>query len=873
MEYNHKEIEKKWQLYWKENKTYKVDVNKDKPKYYVLDMFPYPSGAGLHVGHPLGYIASDIYSRYKRLCGFNVLHPMGYDAYGLPAEQYAIQTGQHPEVTTVNNINRYREQLDKIGFCYDWSREIRTCDPDYYKWTQWTFMKMFNSYYDLKENKACCIDKLTEHFEKYGTDGVQAASNENLKFTAEEWNKMSEKEKSDVLMNYRIAYRGKTMVNWCPKLGTVLANDEVSEGVSIRGGYPVEQKIMNQWCLRVSAYAQRLLEGLDKIDWTDSLKETQKNWIGRSEGAEMKFKVDGKDLNLEIFTTRADTVFGVTFMVLAPESEYVEMVVSDDQKENVNKYLEEVKHKTERERLIDKQVTGVFSGSYAVNPLTGKNVPIWISDYVLAGYGTGAIMAVPAHDSRDYAFARKFDLPIIPLIEGCDVSKESFDAKEGKMINSSNGELNLNGLEVKEAIAATKKYIEEKGIGKVKVNYRLRDAIFSRQRYWGAPIPIIHCPHCGNVPVPEKDLPVLLPDIDDYLPSGDGQSPLAKVDSWVNTTCPNCGAAAKRETDTMDGYACSSWYLWRYTDARNDKEAWDPAKVNYWCPLDFYVGGDHAVAHLLYVRFWAKFFASKGKLAFTEPIKRLLYNGYINAPDGRKMSKSKGNVIDPLDVIDSGYGADTLRTYEMFIGPYDLDAAWSTGGIGGVYRFLNRCWTLAQEYIDSDKIAKLSDQTKADLLRTRHATIKKVTSDLFDAQFNTAVSALMEYLNSLTKLKAEGFNSELWGGALSDLCQMLAPFAPHIANEMYCQLNGDDKRLDDIEWPKYDEQYLVTSTIKIAVQVNGKLRGEIETSVDADKETIIEQALAQPNVVRFTDGKEIVKQIYVPGKILNLVVK
>ena len=492
MEYNHKEIEKKWQLYWKENKTYKVDVNKDKPKYYVLDMFPYPSGAGLHVGHPLGYIASDIYSRYKRLCGFNVLHPMGYDAYGLPAEQYAIQTGQHPEVTTVNNINRYREQLDKIGFCYDWSREIRTCDPDYYKWTQWTFMKMFNSYYDLKENKACCIDKLTEHFEKYGTDGVQAASNENLKFTAEEWNKMSEKEKSDVLMNYRIAYRGKTMVNWCPKLGTVLANDEVSEGVSIRGGYPVEQKIMNQWCLRVSAYAQRLLEGLDKIDWTDSLKETQKNWIGRSEGAEMKFKGDGKDLNLEIFTTRADTVFGVTFMVLAPESEYVEMVVSDDQKENVNKYLEEVKHKTERERLIDKQVTGVFSGSYAVNPLTGKNVPIWISDYVLAGYGTGAIMAVPAHDSRDYAFARKFDLPIIPLIEGCDVSKESFDAKEGKMINSSNGELNLNGLEVKEAIAATKKYIEEKGIGKVKVNYRLRDAIFSRQRYWGEPFPVYY---------------------------------------------------------------------------------------------------------------------------------------------------------------------------------------------------------------------------------------------------------------------------------------------------------------------------------------------------------------------------------------------
>ena len=559
MEYNHKEIEKKWQLYWKENKTYKVDVNKDKPKYYVLDMFPYPSGAGLHVGHPLGYIASDIYSRYKRLCGFNVLHPMGYDAYGLPAEQYAIQTGQHPEVTTVNNINRYREQLDKIGFCYDWSREIRTCDPDYYKWTQWTFMKMFNSYYDLKENKACCIDKLTEHFEKYGTDGVQAASNENLKFTAEEWNKMSEKEKSDVLKNYRIAYRGKTKVNWCPKLGTVLANDEVSEGVSIRGGYPVEQKIMNQWCLRVSAYAQRLLEGLDKIDWTDSLKETQKNWIGRSEGAEMKFKVDGKDLNLEIFTTRADTVFGVTFMVLAPESEYVEMVVSDDQKENVNKYLEEVKHKTERERLIDKQVTGVFSGSYAVNPLTGKNVPIWISDYVLAGYGTGAIMAVPAHDSRDYAFARKFDLPIIPLIEGCDVSKESFDAKEGKMINSSKGELNLNGLEVKEAIAATKKYIEEKGIGKVKVNYRLRDAIFSRQRYWGEPFPIYYKEGIPYV-LDEKELPLKLPEVDKFLPTESGEPPLGRAENWKTKE------GYPYELCTMPGFAGSSAYYLRYMD-------------------------------------------------------------------------------------------------------------------------------------------------------------------------------------------------------------------------------------------------------------------------------------------------------------------
>ena len=574
MEYNHRDIESRWQQYWREHKTYATHTDPSRPKYYVLDMFPYPSGAGLHVGHPLGYIASDIFSRYKRLNGFNVLHPMGYDAYGLPAEQYAIQTGQHPEVTTFKNIDRYRAQLDKIGFCYDWDREIKTCDPDYYKWTQWAFVKMFESWYDTEACKARPISDLIAHFAVRGSEGVHAAAGKELAFTAEEWNAMDPKAKSDTLMNYRIAYLGNTMVNWCPKLGTVLANDEVSEGLSIRGGYPVEQKLMYQWCLRVSAYAQRLLDGLDTIDWTDSLKETQRNWIGRSEGAEMRFPVAGRTdgLSLEIFTTRADTVFGVTFMVLAPESAYVEMLTTPDRREAVEAYLAEVKHKTERERMIDKKVTGVFTGSYAVNPLTGKEIPVWVSDYVLAGYGTGAIMAVPAHDSRDYAFARRFDLPIIPLIEGADVSESSFDAKEGIMTNSEGPGLSLNGLTVKEAIAAAKKFIEEKGIGRVKVNYRLRDAIFSRQRYWGEPIPIVHCEKCGQVPLDENSLPLELPEVDSYMPTDNGESPLAAMTDWVNTTCPCCGGAAKRETDTMPQWAGSSWYFLRYTDPKN-KEA------------------------------------------------------------------------------------------------------------------------------------------------------------------------------------------------------------------------------------------------------------------------------------------------------------
>ena len=922
MEYNHKEIEKKWQLYWKENKTYKVDVNKDKPKYYVLDMFPYPSGAGLHVGHPLGYIASDIYSRYKRLCGFNVLHPMGYDAYGLPAEQYAIQTGQHPEVTTVNNINRYREQLDKIGFCYDWSREIRTCDSDYYKWTQWTFMKMFNSYYDLKENKACCIDKLTEHFEKYGTDGVQAASNENLKFTAEEWNKMSEKEKSDVLMNYRIAYRGKTMVNWCPKLGTVLANDEVSEGVSIRGGYPVEQKIMNQWCLRVSAYAQRLLEGLDKIDWTDSLKETQKNWIGRSEGAEMKFKVDGKDLNLEIFTTRADTVFGVTFMVLAPESEYVKMVVSDDQKENVNKYLEEVKHKTERERLIDKQVTGVFSGSYAVNPLTGKNVPIWISDYVLAGYGTGAIMAVPAHDSRDYAFARKFDLPIIPLIEGCDVSKESFDAKEGKMINSSNGELNLNGLEVKEAIAATKKYIEEKGIGKVKVNYRLRDAIFSRQRYWGEPFPVYYKEGVPYV-LDEKELPLKLPEVDKFLPTESGEPPLGRAENWKTKE------GYPYELCTMPGFAGSSAYYLRYMDPHNDNALVSKEADEYWRNVDLYIGGtEHATGHLIYSRFWNKFLYDYNLVCEDEPFKKLINQGMIQGRSNfvyrikdtntfvsynlknqyettpihvdvnivsndvldiekfkawrpefenaefilendkyvcgwaiEKMSKSMFNVVNPDDIVES-YGADTLRLYEMFLGPLEQSKPWDTNGIDGVNRFIKKMWNL---FYKGDELIVDGEKPSADALKSIHKLIKKVTWDIEHFSYNTSISAFMICVNELTSMKCRSKE------VLSDLVVLIAPFAPHIAEELWHAL-GNETTVCDAKWPIFNEAYLVETTATYAVSFNGKTRFSMQVPADTDRNEVERLALSNPNAEKWIEGKTPKKVIVVPNKIVNIVI-
>ena len=923
MEYNHREIEKRWQQYWKDNNVYKTEIKKDKPKFYVLDMFPYPSGAGLHVGHPLGYIASDIYSRYKRLQGFNVLHPMGYDAYGLPAEQYAIQTGQHPEITTVNNINRYREQLNKIGFCYDWSREIKTCDSEYYKWTQWAFIKMFKSYYDNDKNKALPIESLIEKFAVSGTDGVNVACSEEINFTADEWNAMDEKSKQAVLMNYRIAYLGNTMVNWCPKLGTVLANDEVSEGVSIRGGYPVEQKMMRQWCLRVSAYAQRLLDGLDTIDWTDSLKETQRNWIGRSEGAEMNFKVVGKDLNLEIFTTRADTIFGVTFMVLAPESEYVEKLVTPEQKEAVDKYLEEIKHKTERERLIEKQVSGVFSGSYAINPLTGKEIPVWISDYVLAGYGTGAIMAVPAHDSRDYAFARHFNLPIIPLIEGCDVSEESFDAKEGKMINSKGEELNLNGMEVKDAIAATKKFIKEKGIGKVKVNYRLRDAIFSRQRYWGEPFPVYYK---DGVPytLDEKELPLLLPEVDKFLPTETGEPPLGRAKNW------KISEGYPYELCTMPGFAGSSAYYLRYMDPHNDKALVSKEADEYWRNVDLYIGGtEHATGHLIYSRFWNKFLYDLGVVCEEEPFKKLINQGMIQGrsnfvyrikdtntfvsynlrknyetteihvdvnivsndildiekfrnwrpefkdaefilEDGKyvcgwaieKMSKSMFNVVNPDDIVET-YGADTLRLYEMFLGPLEQSKPWDTNGIDGVNRFIKKLWNLF--YGKGGELNVSDEKPSAEALKSLHKLIKKVTWDIEHFSYNTSISAFMICVNELTALKC---NSK---DILSDLIVLIAPFAPHLAEELWHAL-GNATTVCDAEWPVCNEAYLVESTVTYAVSFNGKTRFSMQVPNGTSKEEVEKLAMENPNSEKWIDGKTPKKIIVVPNKIVNIVI-
>ena len=810
-------IEKKWQDIWLKEQTYAaVDNDNSRPKLYAAEMFPYPSGAGLHVGHVRNFTIVDVIARFYRQQGYNVLRPIGWDTFGLPAENYAIKTGTSPKETTAKNIANFKNQYRRLGMAVDWNREINTSDPEYYRWTQWCFEQLF----------------------KHG-----------------------------------LAYQKESYQWWCPVDKTVLANEQVEGGKCWRCGSEVEKKKMKQWFFKITDYADELLAGLEDIDWPTKIKTMQRNWIGRSQGAEIDFKVDGDGQTIRVFTTRPDTLFGATFLVLAPEHKLVSELTTLEQKEAVEEYCRQAIKKSEIERQGDHDKTGVFTGSYVINPATGAKMPIWVADYVLAGYGEGAIMAVPAHDQRDYDFAKKFALPIIKVVDPTeDIDDDDvidFYAGEGRLINSGS----FNGIPTSEAREEIMAWLEEQGIGHSKVTYKMRDWLISRQRYWGAPIPIIHCPHCGNVLVPEEQLPVRLPDIDDYQPSGDGRSPLAKVDDWVNVTCPQCGRPAKRETDTMDGYACSSWYLWRYTDAHNDKQAWDPVKTNYWCPLDFYVGGDHAVAHLLYVRFWTKFFASQGYLNFTEPVKRLLYNGYINAPDGRKMSKSKGNVIDPLDVIDSGYGADTLRTYEMFIAPYDLDAAWSTGGIAGVYRFLNRCWNLVQEYIAADKQAELAAETKKELLRLQHQTIKKVTNDLYDAQFNTAVSSLMEYLNGLTKLKSSGLDNDLWNKALGDLCQLLAPFAPHIANEMYCQLNGNDKRLDDTAWPVYDEKYLVTSSVKIAVQVNGKLRGEIEVAKEADQKEIEQVALALANVDRFVSGKEIVKRIYVPGKILNIVVK
>lgn len=922
MEYRHKEIEQRWKQYWKDNDVYKTDIDNSRPKYYVLDMFPYPSGAGLHVGHPLGYIASDIFARYKRLQGYNVLHPMGYDSYGLPAEQYAIQTGQHPEVTTVNNINRYREQLEKIGFCYDWSREIKTCDPKYYKWTQWAFIKMFNSYYDRSLAKAMPITALEEHFAAHGSTGIDAAESEHLDFTAEEWAGWDERRRREVLMNYRIAYIGNTMVNWCPKLGTVLANDEVSEGVSIRGGYPVEQKVMRQWCLRVSAYAQRLIDGLETIDWTDSLKETQRNWIGRSEGAEMNFKVVGKDINLEIFTTRADTIFGVTFMVLAPESEYVSQLVTAEQKEAVDAYLQQIKHKTERERLIERQVSGVFSGSYAVNPLTGKEIPVWISDYVLAGYGTGAIMAVPAHDSRDYAFARHFDLPIIPLIEGCDVSNESFDAKEGKMINSKGAELDLNGMEVKDAIAATKRFIEEKGIGKVKVNYRLRDAIFSRQRYWGEPFPVYYK---DGVPytLDEDKLPLELPEVDKFLPTETGEPPLGRAKNWATAE------GYPYELCTMPGFAGSSAYYLRYMDPHNDEALVSPEADEYWRNVDLYVGGtEHATGHLIYSRFWNKFLYDLGVVCEDEPFKKLINQGMIQGrsnfvyrikdtntfvsynlrkdydtteihvdvnivsndildtekfrawrpefadaqfvlEDGKyvcgyaveKMSKSMFNVVNPDDIVET-YGADTLRLYEMFLGPIEQSKPWDTNGIDGVNRFIKKLWNL---FYKGDDVLIDDTTPSADALKSIHKLIKKVTWDIEHFSYNTSISAFMICVNELTSLKCHS------RAVLSDLAVLIAPFAPHLAEQLWHDL-GNATTVCDARWPKFDEKYLVESTVNYAVSFNGKARFNIKVANGTAREEVEKIALADPAAEKWLAGKTPKKIIVVPNKIVNIVI-
>ena len=923
MEYNYKEIEQRWQQYWREHSTYKTEIDASRPKFYVLDMFPYPSGAGLHVGHPLGYIASDIYSRFKRLQGFNVLHPMGYDSYGLPAEQYAIQTGQHPEVTTINNINRYREQLDKIGFCYDWSREIRTCDPKYYKWTQWAFIKMFKSYYDTKLDKAQPIENLVAYFNEHGNIDAPAHTNGCDDFTAAQWNAMTEVEKNDILMNYRIAYLGNTMVNWCPKLGTVLANDEVSEGVSIRGGYPVEQKVMYQWCLRVSAYAGRLLRDLETIDWTDSIKETQRNWIGYSEGAEMLFKIAGSDIDLKIFTTRADTIFGVTFMVLAPESEYVDLVVTEEQKADVDAYIDEVKHKTERERMIEKKVSGVFSGSYAVNPVTGKEIPVYISDYVLAGYGTGAIMAVPAHDSRDYAFAKHFDLPIIPLIEGADVSEESFDAKEGKMMNSSNERLQLNGLDVKEAIAKTKLYIKEAGIGKVKVNYRLRDAIFSRQRYWGEPFPVYFDDNKQPHTIDESQLPLELPEVDKFLPTESGEPPLGRAKNWCTAD------GHPYELCTMPGFAGSSAYYLRYMDPHNDEALVSREADEYWRNVDLYVGGtEHATGHLIYSRFWNKFLYDYGYVCEPEPFKKLINQGMIQGRSNfvyrikdtntfvslnlkkdydvtpihvdvnivsndvldidkfrawrpefhdaefilengkyvcgyaiEKMSKSMFNVVNPDDIVER-YGADTLRLYEMFLGPIEQSKPWDTNGIDGVNRFLKKLWGL---FYKGDDCVITDEKPSAEALKSLHKLIKKVTFDIEHFSYNTSVSAFMICINELSSMKCT--SREIY----NDLVVVLAPFAPHIAEELWHKL-GNDTTVCDAKWPEFNEAYLVEQSVKYVVSFNGKPRFNIEVATGTDKAEVERLALTNEAATKWLDGKTPKKVIVVPNKIVNVVI-
>jgi leucyl-tRNA synthetase len=936
MEYNYREIEQKWQAYWTDHKTYRVDIDPARPKYYVLDMFPYPSGAGLHVGHPLGYIASDIFARYKRLQGFNVLHPMGYDAYGLPAEQYAIQTGQHPAITTQKNIARYREQLNKIGFCFDWSREVRTCDPGYYRWTQWAFTQMFQSYYDKTADKALPIADLVAHFEQQGTEGVNAACGKELSFTAAEWKAMSEVEQQQTLMNYRIAYLGETMVNWCPKLGTVLANDEVVGGVSERGGYPVEQKLMRQWCLRVSAYAQRLLDGLETIDWSDSIKETQRNWIGRSEGTEMQFKVANSDVVFTIFTTRADTIFGVTFMVLAPESAYVQQVTTAEQKEAVEAYVETIKHKTERERQAEHAVTGVFSGSYAINPLTGEQIPIWISEYVLAGYGTGAIMAVPAHDSRDYAFARQFNLPIIPLIEGADVSESSYDAKEGIMTNSANAELNLNGLTVKESIAATKKYVTEKGIGRVKVNYRLRDAIFSRQRYWGEPFPVYYKEGMPYM-IPADKLPLELPEVSDFKPTESGEPPLGHATMWawdeaaqqvVDKARVDGKTVFPLELCTMPGFAGSSAYYLRYMDPTNAEGLVSHEANNYWQNVDLYLGGsEHATGHLIYSRFWNKFLYDLGVVCKEEPFKKLVNQGmiqgrsnfvyrikdtntfvsatlkeqyettpihvdvnivtndvldveafkawrpeYANAEfildEGKyvcgwaveKMSKSMFNVVNPDDIVEK-YGADTLRLYEMFLGPIEQSKPWDTAGIDGSFRFLKKFWGL---YFNGEELAVDAAQPGAASLKSLHKLIKKVTGDIESFSYNTAIPAFMIAVSELQQQKCHARE------VLEPMVVLIAPFAPHIAEELWHRL-GHETTVCDAAWPKFDEKYLVESEVSYPISFGGKVRLKLTFPADMPAAEVQAATLANPDVQKWMDGKEPKKVIVVPGRIVNIV--
>lgn len=950
MEYNFTEIEKKWQKKWVENKTYKVVEDKNKQKFYVLNMFPYPSGAGLHVGHPLGYIASDIYARYKRLKGFNVLNPMGYDAYGLPAEQYAIQTGQHPSITTEKNIARYREQLDKIGFSFDWEREVRTCDPEYYHWTQWAFQRMFDSYYDYNDGKAKPISDLVLHFEEEGTLNLNVAQGEEKTFSARNWISMSEREQQETLMNYRIAYLGETMVNWCPGLGTVLANDEVVDGVSERGGYPVVQKKMKQWCLRVSAYAQRLLDGLENVNWTDSMKETQRNWIGRSEGTEVVFKsitptADNEEIehDITIFTTRADTMFGVTFMVLAPESELVPELTTAKQKSEVEEYLAYVKKRTERDRMTDRKVTGVFTGSYGINPLTDEKLPIYISEYVLSGYGTGAIMAVPAHDSRDYAFAKHFGLPIRPLIEGADVSEESFDAKEGIVINSPikpvEGSFSLNGLTVKEAIAATKKYVTERGLGKVKVNYRLRDAIFSRQRYWGEPFPVYYKDGMPYM-VPEECLPLELPAIDKFEPTETGEPPLGRAKIWAwdeeNKTIVDKELIDNKtifplELNTMPGFAGSSAYYLRYMDPHNNKALVGKEADEYWQNVDLYVGGtEHATGHLIYSRFWNKFLFDYGYSCKEEPYEKLVNQGMIQgrsnfvyrinsddhskAPvfvsfglkdkyettpihvdvnivhadvldidafkawrpeyenaefileDGKyicgwaveKMSKSMFNVVNP-DVIVEQYGSDTLRLYEMFLGPVETSKPWDTNGIDGCFRFLKKFWKLYQQDLNDNEPSKES-------VKSVHKLIKKISNDIEQFSYNTAISAFMICVNELGQQKCNN------RGLLHNLVILIAPFAPHIAEELWQHL-GEKDSVCNAQWPTWNEAYLTENEVQLTISFNGKARFQMTFPIDASKEDVETAALNDERSKKYIDGKTIVKVIVVPKKIVNIVCK